>query len=789
MHDRPARKPVLAFACLVALLVVLAAYFTDRNGDIDELALYNPSYMLAHYGNLTEPAFGNFDVPMIVQPPVHAGLIGIFTRLGFTWYYAEATPTVILFLVAILAIVRSCFPEPVKLGLLFSIGLLMLPGEGLAVLFGTRPEGEVQAAWLAGLVLLESGRLDNWNRKRLFAGAFLLTWASGLHYYAAPAFTGVIVYVIWAICSLGWKNAKAPLLALCAGGCLFGVPYLAFYLLPYSRLVREAIGGSDAGEGIATAMREHLAMYRALAANAGLPALIREPLRLGIPLLVFSTALLAIFPSTRGIALAALPIQLFIYFTSHKQFSYLIHEIALLSAAICIAGLVALSWLLSRIRAPAIQRSGLAVMATLLGVYLLSGNPVPRGVAISTQPRIHEADVARAAMREILGPQARVVSRLGAWYSSGAQHWHSLRQDLLLDTGSFDVARYFANFDAAAEYPHLSDDTQNEEHATISSWFADGTLKLRGFYFAETNGELHLLLFSSQLVTQVQGYATRDHQLYQFREAPSGDYSVISAECPAEPVLSGRVVLVGSPSLFSTMLRLPKHAASPPGVLVTVLTPRHSPEPAGWIRQSCRSIAEISGWLRIADRTALVDRLRREDQPIHFYRKVENVPGYTGVGVPPAATPPGNSVVLGRVLDLPHIQIGDPSARIERTPQLRIMTGPRLGTYAAIIPVVQGAAIDTPNWVKIRLRVTVGRIGILAWNPKLGALKRTPFSVLKNVEPLDVVLSMPSLRDTAYITIVNDSDDSPSQVELLEAAVLVSPETWERNRAVLSNLR
>jgi hypothetical protein len=781
-------KPVLAFACLVALLVVLAAYFTERNGDIDELALYNPSYMLAHYGNLTDPAFGNFDVPVIVHPPVHVGLIGLFTRLGFTWYYAEATPTVILLLVAILAIVRSCFPAPVKLGLLFSIGLLMLPGEGLAVLFGTRPEGEVHAAWFAGLVLLESGRLDNWNRKRLFAGAFLLTWTSGLHYYAAPAFTGVVVYIIWAIRSLGWKNAKAPLLALCAGGCLFGVPYIAFYLLPYSSLVREAIGGSDAGEGIATAMREHLALYRALAANGALPALIREPLKLGIPLMVFSTALLAIFPSTRGIALAAAPMQLFIYFTSHKQSCYLIHEIALFATAICVASLMTLSWLLSRTRSPVLQRAFLTITATLLGVYLVSGKPLPRGAIVSTKARVHEADVARAAMRQILGPQARVVSRVGAWYSSGAQHWHSLRQDLLLDTGSYDVARYFANFDAAAEYPHSSDDTQNEEHTAISSWFADGTLKLRGFYFAETNVELQLLLFSSQHVTQVDGYAARDHQLYQFREVPSGDYSVIAAECPAEPVLTGGVSLVGSPSQFSTVLRLPKHTASAPGVLVTVLTPRHSPEPAGWIRQYCRPIAEVSGWLRIADRNALVDTLRREDQPIHFYRKVENVPGYTGVGVPPAATPPGNSVALGRVLDLSHIQIGDPSARIEHTPQLRILTGPHLGTYAAIIPVVQGGAVDVPNWVQIRLRVTAGRIGILAWNPKLGALKRTSFSVLKSVDPLDVVLSMPSLRDAAYIAIVNDSDDSPSQVELLDAAVLVSPETWERNRAMLSKL-
>jgi hypothetical protein len=47
--------PVFIFACLVAFLLVLAAYATDHTGYVDELGLYNPSYMFAHYGNLTYP--------------------------------------------------------------------------------------------------------------------------------------------------------------------------------------------------------------------------------------------------------------------------------------------------------------------------------------------------------------------------------------------------------------------------------------------------------------------------------------------------------------------------------------------------------------------------------------------------------------------------------------------------------------------------------------------------------------------------------------------------------------
>ena len=49
--------PILAFACFVALLVLFAAYFTDRNGDMDELGMYKPSYMVARFGKLTFPAY------------------------------------------------------------------------------------------------------------------------------------------------------------------------------------------------------------------------------------------------------------------------------------------------------------------------------------------------------------------------------------------------------------------------------------------------------------------------------------------------------------------------------------------------------------------------------------------------------------------------------------------------------------------------------------------------------------------------------------------------------------
>ena len=133
------------------------------------------------------PVFSRYDAT-IFHPPLHSGSIGLLNCFGFAWYYAEATPVVLWFLLAIWVEVRGAFPASVKLGLLFGMAFLMSVGPRSGfVYFGTRPEGHVEAAWLAGLPLLEDGRLKEWNSSRLFAGAVALTWASSVHYYAGAA--------------------------------------------------------------------------------------------------------------------------------------------------------------------------------------------------------------------------------------------------------------------------------------------------------------------------------------------------------------------------------------------------------------------------------------------------------------------------------------------------------------------------------------------------------------------------------------------------------------------------
>jgi GH43 family beta-xylosidase len=60
-------------------------------------------------------------------------------------------------------------------------------------------------------------------------------------------------------------------------------------------------------------------------------------------------------------------------------------------------------------------------------------------------------DLARAAARQIVGPDAVVVSRHLAWYTSGGLVWYRLESDLTdrPTWDHFDARRYVAQFEQA----------------------------------------------------------------------------------------------------------------------------------------------------------------------------------------------------------------------------------------------------------------------------------------------------------------------------------------------------
>jgi hypothetical protein len=755
--------PVLVFAGLVTLVVLIAAYFTDRGGAVDEPGFLNPPYMLSHYGRLSFPTFPHnafFDLPVITHPPVHVMWIGLLWRLGMSVYYAEATPMVLLLLLSIAIILGSPFPNPVKLGWLFSIGFLASSGDSLNVSFGSRPEGELQAAWFCGLLLLEAGRLADWNRRWLCAGALFLTWASGTHYYAGPAAAGVAVYTIWAVRSLGWKEAKPRVAALFGGVCLFAVPYLALYVIPYFHEIRDTIRNQVGPGGIGLSVHRHMDLYRNWVRERYHPALVRDGMASGIPLMVFSTAILASIRSTRGIAMAALPLQLGIFLLAwHKMPYYIVHESVLFAGAVAIGLLVLCQSLLTRWM-PRFDSLFPAAAVALLSLYLVKASPLMGNVRVTLRPMVHETEVAHAAGRRMLGPHAKVGGRWWGWYASGAEHWYDVERDLGLGALTFDPATYLSNLDAFEVCP------SPDAPGRLPGWYADGTVKLRGFYFAQFNPTLRCVELSSHGATPLVGYAAWKDKLYRFREEDDGGYDAFSAVCgpgvqewnePGNGVFGVSLDIIDGPEAGRRM--------------VTVLAPRFALAPGGAIGRSCREVSRVRGSLVLEDWRALVERSQRDDPLMRFYRNVEDMPGYGGVGLSQESIPPRDAAPLeGAVADLPGIWATG-GARVERAPQVRVTTIPVLGGFSAIIPVQHAEAATSGGWIVLTLRVRRGRIGFGARGQDGSLLSRTK-AIAPSAEPQTVALRTADLRHTNDIVVFNECE-TESELEIFEAGILV----------------
>ncbi|HEY2844666.1 MAG TPA: hypothetical protein VGJ09_13490 [Bryobacteraceae bacterium] len=626
------KAAVIAMAATVAVLLIFAAYFTDRNGAVDEIGLFNPPYMAFHFGKMTYPVHGYFNA-MVVHPPVHYEMIALAMRLGFNSYYAEATPTLLMLLLGVLLIARGPFPGPVKIGLLYGVGfsVALFGGVGLE-LFGTRPEGDVAASWLTGLVALESGRLEKWNLRKLFAGALILTYAGSLHYYAAAGILGAGVYMVWAYRELGFSRSLKPLAAIAGGGLLFGAPYLLFFVIPNREAILGMVRGTQTGSSMAGILREHLSQYRYWAAEHIGSFLLRIPFLIGAPVVILSTPILLAIRSTRGIALAALPLQLFLLlFAWHKLPPYYIHEVELFSAAVVAGTLMLADRFLPRLPGRWARYLVWSALVLLMGAGWWQSGKWRRLyqrsdlLTLSMEPRVHEMEIARAAGMEMLGANARVATRIGSWYASGAAHYHDPSSDIVwpasLPPGF--ASYYFSQFDAVAENAHMSN-AGGGSHRTLLSWYLDGTLKLRGFFFSAHNDGLNYWLFSGRQPVPVTAFALGRDGLTKFEEDPAGADELVAFTSPQNAALEA----FGAQFPFHSVMYLPKlKPQDDQEAIVAALAPASYLRLYDSMPRGSRIVQRVRGRLESADARALLDKMKREDGPIHFYANYRDVPG------------------------------------------------------------------------------------------------------------------------------------------------------------------
>ncbi|HEY1497396.1 MAG TPA: hypothetical protein VGF49_22720, partial [Candidatus Solibacter sp.] len=285
-------------------------------------------------------------------------------------------------------------------------------------------------------------------------------------------------------------------------------------------------------------------------------------------------------------------------------------------------------------------------------------------------------------------------------------------------------------------------------------------------------GDLRVVLLSLNKPRTLLGYAGIQGALYRFDESPGGSHEVIAASCPALPEFeSGRFQQL-NPAAAIAVLELPKSNPKPPAVMVTVLGPRASAEPAGLLKRSCTEVERVTGTLSAVDPDVLVASLRRDDTRMRFYRHVEDLPGFSGVGIPAGAQPPVGTVPLPGVVNLTELDVADPAAKIEKGPPVRATMPAVRGGFGAQMPVHAAEVLAFPRWVRFRLRVVSGRVGLAAIG-RDGAMVARSGLMLPSPEAVDVAIKTPTGAET--VVLFNAEDAGGTQVEILDATAVAAP--------------
>jgi hypothetical protein len=536
-----------AFAALLIGYAALYQCFSERLVYFDEVGLYNPVYMYLHFGRMTYPAHDQFDT-MFIHPPVYYWLVALVMRCGLSVYHAAGLITVLLFVFFATFVTWSRFPFPVKSGMLFGCFLGAFVWNEALVL---RPDLALALSWAGGLVALEGGRLDGWRAWRLAAGAFLLAFASGIHYPGVASVVGLLVYATWIWLAEPREKALNGIRWMAAGASLFIVPYAVFFALPHAREILAFAFAVQPGADEGSAFHRHMQAY-AVWRNA-LPyfmnvhpvsAVLTAPLFLwSIPAAFLAPGLLAVMRATRAIALAAMPHMLFLLLLArHKQIGYTGYFAAevMLYLMAAVGLLVALIFGgVQKLRNPYASVLAGAAIVTGMAFAALSDPPSLAGPKVVKTRGIYDMEAGHAAGRRMLGPDATVgTTSAGVWYIAGATHLQFITSQLLYppDVHCLDRRRFFGLYDALAADSQQSWASYNKQHISITSSYLDGTLHLRGFYFADRRfyheSGLSYLLYSVDRPSHLTGYGVRAETVYRFDEAPDGDQVLLTAECP-----------------------------------------------------------------------------------------------------------------------------------------------------------------------------------------------------------------------------------------------------------------
>jgi hypothetical protein len=632
--QRIERATIISCAAVLALSMSLVAFRTERQFGLEETGLWNAPYTFAHYGKLAFPVYGYWYEAaydrLFVHPPTHYLVVGLLLKLGASLYYAEAIPVLFFILLSICLIARSLLPFRLKLGLLLGYGA----GAGVCSTLGAgdyffhlRPDAHAATAWFAGLLLLDDARQRNWPLSTLFAGALVLTCASTIHYFALFGFLGAVIYLAFAARQLPRPKLFAAAAAVAAGGLLVGVPFLyRFVLYNLTELLFLNHAYQAQGDWFSI-LERNFSIYPGMVAGLGShpPLLYALPLKwalaLSIPPFAVAAALLLLFRDLRPLALAALPLPLFIFFYSpRKLFSYLYPEVFLFLCGLWIVLAAAALWVSGRYLGSRVRRyTGPALAACFLVAFAVRTPPL-RQIRFLERVPDHEMTVARAAAREIVGRNAAVASQHSLWYVGGAQYWLDLTKDVFWKLPELDLKTYFSRLTAVAV---VSESFVNSTTGLNEvSLYDEGIVHLLGFFVARDFSYPGWCWFTPDESRPVQSFFPVGGKLHRFVEDPEGGYSLLSLAGRIQPGEAGRIHSIESLTA-SLLLYLPNDDEPGQRTVVLLVAADENKAAVAAALPSHLTIREtISGRVEPVDTGALAGNLDY-DEIIRFPRSYE----------------------------------------------------------------------------------------------------------------------------------------------------------------------
>src|SRR5262249_48730945 len=172
---------------------------------------------------------------------------------------------------------------------------------------------------------------------------------STVHYSGWAGWLGIFVYVWLAWRGLAWGQFRTRLLSAVLGGCVAGLPYLILHVLRnWDYLPSLAL--SQPKRSQAETLQGNFPVYRDMRAQFDwwpMPDLfyaapLKAALRFGIPPFAVATTLLAWRRCTRAVAVASLPVPVFLFFLFSCKlypYYYLESSLVLISCWVLVAAL------------------------------------------------------------------------------------------------------------------------------------------------------------------------------------------------------------------------------------------------------------------------------------------------------------------------------------------------------------------------------------------------------------------------------------------------------------------